>query len=194
MAILAQSRTVTTYGPGDSNTSLTLTANNTITLGNGDNSVVGTSNETITLGNGSNTVTVSPGAGNTIAVGNGPNTLTVGPDSLITVGNGFNTIYTAADSGVILGTGGNTVVIGLSLSRTTDIGNIEIRNFHANITNIIEFNRSLFANFAAVMKHATQIVGLDGSPAIVIAFNKTDTVTLDDMSLSELSAVNFQFK
>ena len=52
---------------------------------------------------------------------------------------------------------------------------------------MIKFNPALFANYAAAMAHATQ-VGTD-----TVITSATDTVTLSNIAVSDLTAKNFAF-
>jgi hypothetical protein len=161
-----------------------LGANATITLGNGSDTVTAGANCTVSLGNGNDTVTV--GNNSTVTLGNGNDTVTAGSSSNIKVGNGNDTIYAGANDIINLGHGQDTVGFGLPPNAGT-IGHETVGGFDSS-KDVILFNPALFVNFAAVMSDAKQ-AGHD----TVITRDTNDSVTLQGVALSSLTASNFHF-
>jgi RTX calcium-binding nonapeptide repeat (4 copies) len=159
-------------------------ANATISLGNGSDTVTAGANSTVSLGNGNGTVTV--GNNSTITLGNGNDTVTAGSYSNIRVGNGNDTIYAGANDIINLGRGHDTVAFGLSPNPGT-IGNETVGGFDPS-KDVLLFNHELFVNFAAVMS-AAKPAGHD----TVITRDTNDSVTLQGVALSSLTASNFHF-
>jgi VCBS repeat-containing protein len=149
--------------------------NDTLIGGNGPDTVIGGANDSITLGNGPETVVV--GAGDTITVGNGPHAFIFDP------ANG--TPILSSPASLTLGEDGAVALpIGVSLP---GFGKVVISGFAAQ-HDTIQFDTTVFANFAAVTAHANQ-VGSD----TVITYDQNDTVTLKGVTLSSLKASNFIF-
>ena len=136
------------------------------------------SNDTITLGNGSDTVTA--GANSIITVGNGADIVTAGADSTITLGNGADTV-TAISSLINGGHGHDTFVF------TGSFGQDTITNFSPTHDNIV-LAQAMFANFAAVQNHMTQV-----GANTVITYDPANAITLTGVKASSLHASDFQF-
>jgi hypothetical protein len=168
----------------NNNSTIVLGANATITLGNGSDTVTAGANCTVSLGNGNDTVTV--GNNSTVTLGNGNDTVTAGSSSNIKVGNGNDTIYAGANDIINLGHGQDTVGFGLPPNAGT-IGHETVGGFDSS-KDVILFNPALFVNFAAVMSDAKQ-AGHD----TVITRDTNDSVTLQGVALSSLTASNFHF-
>jgi T5SS/PEP-CTERM-associated repeat protein len=206
--LTAGTNSIVVAGNGADN--ITVGAGSVVVAGNGSDTIVAGANSLVTAGNGSDKITV--GANSAIVVGNGNDTLTAGSNSLITAGNGNDTIYLGQSDLVIVGNGSDKFVlpasaqvsltaptsvavnedgtVALSLSASSSgfgFGNETILGFNTS-KDVIQFNTSQFANFAAVMASAKQ-VGND----VVITGDATDTIDLSGVHLSSLSASDFSF-
>ena len=186
---------------GDASTVIDASAGNeTVVAGNGDNTITGGPNDKIMTGNGKNTITagandvIKAGTGNNtitgaanddITVGRGNNTITGGAHNTITVGNGSNIITVGSDNDVRLGTGANTLIF--KQTAPSQFGNVTIEGFDPS-RDVIQFDTSVFANFAAVKAHAKHING-----NTVITLDNNDTITLTGIYLSSLQASEFAF-
>ena len=205
--ITAGADSVVAAGDGNDTVNVSGGADASITLGNGlDNvTVTGGTASHISIGDGNDTVTVSGGSGNTITIGGGNDVVNASGEvnDKITVGNGNDTVYAGANDTVNLGNGNDTINAGMSdiitlgtgrdtvafLSASTPaaLGNETINHFNVH-SDQIDFNAALFANFTAVMHDATQ----SGTNTIITAA-PGDTITLQGVALSSLSASNFHF-
>ncbi|MEA2896061.1 MAG: hypothetical protein QOJ84_1676, partial [Bradyrhizobium sp.] len=134
--------------------------------GNQDQNHTGTAEEdNLSGGNGKDIL--NGGAGNdTISGGNGKDILTGGlGDDKLTGGNGADTFVFAANFG-------KDVI--------TDLKPNE---------DVIQFDHSLFANFASVQSHAAN----DGHGNTVITLDANDTITLQGVTVTQLHASDFLF-
>jgi uncharacterized repeat protein (TIGR03803 family) len=168
-----------------------------IALGNGADTVLGGSNEAIVLGGGNDTISV--GSNTVIAAGNGNDSVTAGGDSVIGLGNGNDTVNAGADSSTTVGTGHNvlTAAAGDSWSLAANgydtfqidagFGDNAIAGFNTS-HDVLEFSTSLFANFSAVMNDAKQV-----GANTVITYDKSDVITLANVTASHLTAADFKF-
>ena len=202
-----------TITAGNGQDAVTAGANSRITLGNGNDTVTAGAGSTISLGNGSNTVT--GGANDTITAGNGQDAVTAGANSRITLGNGNDTVTAGSGSTISLGNGNNTVTGGSN--DTTVVGNgqdqlvaapgdvwtigggQDVFTFNAGFGNntvngfstshdVLQFNHALFANYMAAMTDTKQV-----GANTVITYDANDSVTLNGVTASHLTANNFKF-
>jgi len=158
---------------------------NFVSLGDGNDSVsLAGDNNTVLLGDGNDNVSL-PGSNNTVTLGNGNDTVLAGANSRVTVGNGNDTVYAGANDTITLGSGHDTVAFGVSPNSLT-IGNETVSNFGSHDT--LEFNQLLISNYAAAI-HDSHQVGLD----TVITVGQNDTVTLQGVAMSSLTASSFRF-
>jgi Bacterial Ig-like domain/Bacterial Ig domain/RTX calcium-binding nonapeptide repeat (4 copies) len=120
------------------------------------------------------TVTATDKAGN---LGSTPGTTewgTTGNDTLAsTAGN--DTMYGRA--------GADTFTFGSTFGHDT------IKDFTPSQGDVIQFNQALFANFAAMMLHTTQV----GSNTVITGTAAADTVTLANVTATSLQQTNFKF-
>ena len=181
---------------GNGQDTVTTGANAKITLGNGQDTVTAGANAKITLGNGNDMVTA--GSGSAISLGNGNNTVTPGANSTVTLGNGNNTVFGSANDVVSVGNGQNQLVASPgdawtvgngqdAFTLNAGFGNNTIASF-STAHDVLQFNHALFANYAAVMPNIKQ-VGAD----TLITYDANDTVKLDAVTASHLTASNFKF-
>ena len=121
------------------------------------------------------------GTGNNDAVnalfGNG------GVASTLVAGSGADTLYVTGTAGTVLtgGTGHDTFAF------PNAMGDDTVTNF-AIAKDTLQFNTTLFANFTAAMNAASQVGG-----NTVFTIDTNDTVTLDSVTKSSLTAGNFHF-
>ena len=104
-------------------------------------------------------------------------------------------IYGTTGNNTLVSTAGNDIMTGGNgadsfLFNGTTFGNDVITDFRAQGPNheIIQFSKTAFDSFAAVLNHAAQ-VGTD----VVITHDLADSVTLKNVSLSKLSQSDFHF-
>jgi serralysin len=133
----------------------------------------------IKLGNGNDTV--NPGANSTATLGNGNNTVFGDQNDTIIVGNGNNLLIAAPGDVWTVGKGQDVFAFG------TGFGNNTINNFNTS-RDVLQFSPALIANYAAAMADTKQ-VGHDA----VISVDAQDTVTLNGVMASQLTASNFKF-
>ncbi len=123
----------------------------------------------------------SRGTGNNDAVdalfGNG------GVASTLVAGSGADTLYVAGTAGTIMtgGTGHDTFAF------PNVMGKDEVTNFGI-AKDTLQFNMTLFSNFTAAMNHASQ-----SGANTVFTIDANDTVTLDNVTKTSLTAGNFHF-
>jgi serralysin len=103
--------------------------------------------------------------------------------STLVAGSGADTLYVTGTAGTILtgGTGHDTFAF------PNAMGHDEITNFGI-AKDTLQFNASLFANFSAAMQNASQ-----SGANTVFTIDTNDTVTLDNVAKSSLTAANFHF-
>jgi Ca2+-binding RTX toxin-like protein len=118
---------------------------------------------------------ISGGSGDDILFGGGGN------DSL-DGGLGNDLLNGGLGNDLLLGGGGSN-----KFAFGPQIGNDTITDFDTN-KDLVQFNPALFNNYAAVMGSAQQ-VGHD----TVITHDASNTVTLDNVTISSLQPSNFQF-
>jgi Ca2+-binding RTX toxin-like protein len=107
---------------------------------------------------------VHGGANDTITVGNGNDQLFAAPGDMWTIGRGRD-VFTF-DPGF-----GDNTITGFNTSR-----------------DVLQFDTTLFANYAAVMADTRQV----GANAI-ITYDANDSVTLNGVQASRLTASDFRF-
>ena len=195
---------------GNGNDTITAGANSAIAAGNGNDKLTAGSGSIVIAGNGNDTVTV--GANSAIVVGNGNDTLTAGANSVLVAGNGNDTINLGANDTVTVGNGKDTFVlpgygqvtlsapqslsvredgtIALTIAAVTSgfgWGQEEIFGFNTS-NDKIQLSSAQFASFAAVMADAKQI----GCNTVITA-DPADSIVLNNVKLSSLSAKDFAF-
>ena len=203
-------------GSGTHTVNVTGTAQDTINVGTGNNTVTvtGATASTITAGNGNNVITLIGGSGNAVTIGDGNDTIAVSGEfgDSITVGNGNNTVYLGANDVLHMGKGSDLVVVPSSTPTLTvnainvaegGVVSLAALGFSAGFSSSgfgqetiyglagadqLEFTTAQFANFAAVTAAATQV-----GQNTVISDAGGDTITLENVSKSSLSAKNFVF-
>jgi len=106
-----------------------------------------------------------------------------GVASTLVAGSGADTLYVTGAAGTTLtgGAGADTFAF------PNAMGNDAVTNF-STAKDALQFNASLFANFSAAMGAATQ-AGAD----TVLTIDANNSVTLDNVSKSSLTASNFHF-
>jgi Ca2+-binding RTX toxin-like protein len=123
----------------------------------------------------------SHGTGNSDAsnmlVGNG------GVASTLVAGGGADTLYVTGAAGTIMtgGAGHDTFAF------PNVMGHDEVTNFGI-AKDTLQFNMTLFTNFTAAMSHASQ-----SGANTVFTIDANDTVTLDNVTKTSLTASNFHF-
>jgi probable HAF family extracellular repeat protein len=170
--------------------------NETITAGNGADVIFGGSNDTITAGNSADTIysgpsssiaagnandAVTAGANSSITLGNGNDTVIAGANSAITVGNGNDNIFAGTNDLISIGTGHDTVAFGESPNPIA-VGNETINGFNP-AHDVLQFNPMLLSNYATAQVGANTVIQIDS----------TNSVTLDNVTATALSANNFHF-
>jgi Ca2+-binding RTX toxin-like protein len=106
-----------------------------------------------------------------------------GTASTLVAGSGTDTLFVTGTAGTVLtgGAGADT------FSFPNAMGHDEVTNF-ATARDTLAFNSSLFANFSAAMATASQV-----GANTVFTIDANDTVTLDNVAKTSLTAANFQF-
>jgi hypothetical protein len=106
-----------------------------------------------------------------------------GVASTLVAGNGGDTLYVTGTAGTILtgGTGHDTFAF------PNVMGHDEVTNF-GTPEDTLQFNATLFSNFTAAMNHASQ-----SGANTVFTIDANDTVTLDNVTKTSLTAGNFHF-
>jgi Ca2+-binding RTX toxin-like protein len=170
--------------------------------GNGGQTYTGAGgNDTISGGNGNDTLN-GAGGNDTISGGNGTDVLSGGTgNDTITGGNGNDALDGGAGHDSMSGGNGTDVLNGRTGNDTLTGGNgADTFVFNANFGNdvisdfkpkgdTIQFDQSLFADFADVQAHAAN----DGNGNVVITYDANNTVTLEDITLAQLRAGDFVF-
>jgi len=155
-----------------------------VSAGNGSDTITAGGN--ITAGNGSDIVT-STGTGSSITLGNGNDTVYAGPHNTVTLGTGNDTFYAGANDTINLGNGNDTVAFGVGSSPAA-FGSETVNGFSAH--DQIDLAMAQFTSYAAMMSSGE--LYQSGSNTI-INDKLGDTVTLEGVKLSNLSANNFHF-
>ena len=106
-----------------------------------------------------------------------------GVASTLVAGGGADTLYVTGTAGTILtgGIGHDTFAF------PNAMGHDEVTNFGI-AKDTLQFNATLFSNFTAAMNHASQ-----SGANTVFTIDTNDTVTLDNITKSSLTASNFRF-
>ena len=104
--------------------------------------------------------------------------------STLTAGSGTDTLYVCEGNGTTLvgGAGKDTFVFAVN-----QVGKDTITNFRAS-NEVLQFNSSLFANYSAAMTHTSQV-----GANTVITIDGQDTITLQNVAKTSLTANNFHF-
>src|SRR6516165_10232659 len=201
---------------GNGNDTVVMGAGDTVTIGNG----TGTGTDNLTASQGS-TINIGSGTHTANVTGTAQDTINVGTDTIavsgefgdsITVGNGNNTVYLGANDVLHMGKGSDLVVVPSSTPTLTvnainvaegGVVSLAALGFSAGFSSSgfgqetiyglagadqLEFTTAQFANFAAVTAAATQV-----GQNTVISDAGGDTITLENVSKSSLSAKNFVF-
>jgi hypothetical protein len=170
-----------------------LTGSNSIKLpatSTGNLGTVGTSGPTVldaaqtdgvTFRSGNGPDTIIAGPNDTLYAGNGPDTLMGASGATLHAGNGSQTLYGAPGETMIGGSGPDTFVF------EPGFGHDTVANFHTG-NDVLQFNPALLANFAAAMADTKQ-VGADA----VITLDANDSITVQNVNVSRLTASNFHF-
>jgi hypothetical protein len=130
---------------------------------------------------------VTAGANSTITVGNGNDAVTAGANNTITVGDGNDNIFAGANDLISIGKGHDTVAFGESPSPLT-IGNERISGFNPAY-DTLQFNPALLSNYITALQH--QDIKQVGANTVNI--DPPDSVTLDNVKATALTANNFHF-
>ena len=96
-----------------------------------------------------------------------------------------NTILGGAGNDTLTGNAGNDVFVfhaGFGLDTISDFA------AGASVGDVIQVNSSLFANFAAIQSHATQV----GANTVII-YDAGNTITLASVTLANINANDFLF-
>ncbi len=106
-----------------------------------------------------------------------------GVASTLVAGSGTDALYVTGTAGTILtgGTGHDTFAF------PDVMGHDEVTNFGL-AKDTLQFNMTLFSNFTAAMNHASQ-----SGANTVFTIDANDTVTLDNVTKTSLTAGNFHF-
>jgi RTX calcium-binding nonapeptide repeat (4 copies) len=145
-------------------------------------------------------VTVTNVAGSTISGGNGGQTLVgTGEEDLISGGNGKDNLSGGAGNDMLSGGNGKDILNGGSGNDILSGGNgrdtfVFAANFGKDVItdfdkDVVQFDHAVFANFAAVQSHMVN----DGFGNTVITLDPTNTITLQDVTVSQLHASDFVF-
>ena len=104
----------------------------------------------------------------------------IGSSLVVNGAPGGGTIASTAANEVLFGNGGSNTFVFSGTTWGTDT----VADFHPN-TDIVQLSQTAFANLAAVLSHAAQV-----STDVVITADATDTVTLKNTVLSQLTSNN----
>jgi hypothetical protein len=207
-----------TAGP---NSTITLgNGNDKATAGNASIVTVGNGNDTVTVGADSVTTAftlsdkssaypiptvdtntavtyTNTGANGNVTVGNGNDIVIGGSGDTIKLGNGIDTIYAGANDIMTLGTGNDTVAFGVGPSPAA-FGSETVNGFNAQrgqIDNVqydqIDLSLAQFVSYAAMMSNHEITSSGGGANTIITA--GSNSVTLDGVAMSSLTASNFHF-
>jgi Ca2+-binding RTX toxin-like protein len=125
--------------------------------------------------------TIVAGPNDTVFAGNGADTLVGANGATLHAGNGPQTLYGAPGETLVAGKGPDTFAF------EPGFGNDAVVNFSVG-KDVLQFNPSLLANFAAAMVDAKQV----GSNT-VLTVDSHDSVTLQNVNLTSLTSSNFHF-
>jgi hypothetical protein len=140
-------------------------------------------NDTITAGNRDGTI--YSGANSNIIAGNGNDAVAAGANSSIKLGNGNDTTSVGANDVINLGKGIDTVAFGESPNPIA-VGNETINGFNP-AHDILQFNPTLLLNYAAAK------INQVGANTVIQIDSTTNSVTLDNVTATTLTANNFHF-
>jgi hypothetical protein len=193
---------------GNGADTITAGANDKITAGNGNDTITAGANSTITAGSGNDTITA--GANSSVTAGSGNDTVSVGANSTVNLGSGNDTVYMAANDTVTVGSGIDTFIFQASKTPTLAAPRTLTVNEDGTIAlpvsvgadgfgrdtivgfltakDVIQFDTSQFANFAAVQAAAKQV-----NKDTVITYDANNSITLNGVTASSLKAGNFAF-
>jgi hypothetical protein len=129
---------------------------------------------------------VTAGANSSIKLGNGNDTVTAGANSTITVGSGNDNIFAGANDLINIGIGRDTVAFGESPNPIA-IGKETINGFNPAY-DVLQFNPALLSNYATAFQDTKQV-----GANTVIQIDSTNSVTLDNVKATALTANNFHF-
>ena len=135
----------------------------------------------ITFASGNGPDTIIAGSNDNVYAGDGPDTLIGANNATLHAGNGPQTLYGAPGETMFGGKGPDTFVF------EPGFGHDTIVSFHTS-NNVLQFSLVLLANFAAAMADTKQI----GANS-VITIDANDSVTLQNVNMSSLTANNFHF-
>jgi hypothetical protein len=135
----------------------------------------------ITFQSGNGPDTIAAGPNDNVFAGNGPDTLIGATGASLHAGSGPQILYGAPGESMIGGNGPDTFVFEAGFGQDT------VANFHTS-NDVLQFNPSLFANFAVAMADAKQV-----GANTVFTRDASDSVTLQNVSMSNLTASNFHF-
>jgi hypothetical protein len=107
-----------------------------------------------------------------------------GVASTLIAGNGTDSLFVGTANGTTLVGGAGADTFGFLY---TPIGKDTVTNFHTS-NGVLEFNTTLFANYAAAMSHAQQV-----GANTVFTIDSNDTVTVQNVAKTSLTANNFRF-
>jgi hypothetical protein len=151
-------------------------------LGNQSPTVIdATQTHGITFQSGNGSDTIAAGPNDNVFAGNGLATLIGANGATLHAGSGQQTLYGAPGETMIGGNGQDTFVFEPGSGQNT------IANFHTS-NGVLQFNPALLNNYTAAMKDAKQ-VGAD----TVLTVDANDSVTLQNVNMSSLTASNFHF-
>jgi Ca2+-binding RTX toxin-like protein len=107
-----------------------------------------------------------------------------GVASTLVAGSGADILHVTGTAGTTLtgGPGHDTFAF------PNVMGQDVITNFKVTGGDVLQFNATLFANFTAAMNHASQ-----SGANTVFTVDANDTVTLDNVTKTSLTAGNFHF-
>jgi hypothetical protein len=135
----------------------------------------------ITFQSGNGVDTIIAGPNDTVLAGSGPDTLIGATGATLEAGTGPQTLYGAPGETMVGSSGPDTFAF------EPGFGHDTVVNFHSG-NDVLRFNPSLLANFAAAMADAKQI-GVN----TVLTIDPDDSVTLQNVNLTSLSSSNFHF-
>ena len=102
----------------------------------------------------------------------------------MTAGNGTDILVVGGTAGTTLvgGTGKDTFVFQNNLTGLDTVKNFSVAN------DTLQFNKTLYANYAAAMAHASQV-----GANTVFTIDSHDSVTLQSITKTSLTTNNFRF-
>jgi Ca2+-binding RTX toxin-like protein len=103
--------------------------------------------------------------------------------STLVAGSGADTLYVTGTAGTVMTGGAGHDIFAFP----NVMGHDEVTNFGL-AKDTLQFNMTLFSNFTAAMNHASQ-----SGANTVFTIDANDTVTLDNVTKTSLTAGNFHF-